>query len=188
MKHKQNIIGGLILFLAMLVVAGCATPQATPGLTSAAQGCPTAPACPTPIAAQLSSIEKSWKSSLDNATSIIITFDVGDKCSVDIPSGHTLFHGMLYYNIKVNDQARSIHAVVFQTLDEGKTLQDLQAYPKTATSAPSWVTKFLENYVNAGTNSYFAENFSAGQIYISCFVAPETGFSRVLDYGPLEIK
>ncbi len=170
----------------MLMVTGCATPQVTPSPTSVAVTCPTAPACSTP-AAQVPNTEKTWSSILRGASIMTITFDPGDKCSVSTKYSR-LTRGLVYYNIVVNDQAHATYAVIFQSLDEGKTLADLQAYSKTATNPPSWSHSFMETYVGPGSNTYYAETFSAGQIYISCFTSQKSGILRILDFGPVEIK
>jgi len=198
---KQFIGRSLALILVMLIAAGCtaggadlsatiapqvcptAQPQSCP--TSQPQSCPTTPACPA-TAAKIPVGEQTWASLLAGASAITITFDPGEKCSVDTSS--ILSHGMHYYNIKVKDQAHATYAVLFQTLDEGKTLADLQAYSKTAQEAPSWDTTFRENYVGPGSNSFYNEDFPVGQVYISCFISTQTGILRILDYGPVEIK
>ncbi len=203
MKHKPVLIRSLTIVLAMMILVGCAgseaelsatiAPQVCPTAkpqscpSSAPVTCPTAQACASTGAAQIPSAEKTWSSILYSASEIYITFDPGEKCMVNMAPS-LLHSGKLYYNIKVNDQAHATYAVIFQTLDEGKTLADLQAYPKTASTEPSWDTVFGENYVGPGSNSYYAEEFSKGQVYISCFVSSGTGILRILDYGPVEIK
>ena len=190
---KQYIGRCFGLFLVMLMVAGCGPTEADLSATIASQtcptaepvSCPTAPACPA-SAAQIPSSENTWAATLQSASAIEITFEPGEKCTVDAPN--VLGKGMHYYNIKVKDQAHATYAVIFQTLEEGKTLADMQAYPKTATREPSWDTIIRENYVGPVSNSYYEEDFPTGQIYISCFISTQTGILRILDYGPVDIK
>lgn len=185
MNLKQYLARSLALIMVTLIVAGCGPTKAGLSTTIEPQVCPTTPACPA-AAAQVPSSENTWAAALQGASAIEITFEPGEKCTVDAPD--LLGRGMHYYNIKVKDQAHATYAVIFQTLDEGKTLADLQAYPKTATTEPSWDTIIRENYVGPGTNSYYEEDFPTGQVYISCFVSAKTGILRILDYGPLEVK
>jgi hypothetical protein len=196
MNHKKRTLLVIMFVLAMLVVSGCNPPQTTPCPTSEPQSCPTTMAqtcptnaalsCPTAVAAKIPTSEYTWSGYLQNESEFIITFDSGGKCSVHATRIYN--SGDILYNIKVNDQTHATYAVIFQTLDEGKTLEDLKAYPDTAQDAPSWSHVFLWNYVSAGSNSYNDVVFSKAQIYISCFVSTPTGILRILDYGPVEIK
>jgi hypothetical protein len=201
MNHKPYLIRSLTLILVMLSMVGCATGKADLSATVASQSCPTAtplacptseslscpttPACATTAAVQIPSGENRWIQYLQGGSEMTITFDQDEKCTIDAPSVHK---GMLYYNIKVQDQAHATYAVVFHTFDEGKTLADMQAYPKTAAEAPYWAHSFQENYVGPGTNSFYGEEFPEGLVYISCFVSSQTGLLRILDYGPVEFK
>jgi hypothetical protein len=202
MNHKPYLIRNLTLILVMLFMAGCtagkadlsatlaplscptAEPLACP--TSEPLSCPTAPACEPTAAVQIPSGEYRWSVTLQGESVIDITFDQDEKCTIDT---HGIYNsGMHYYNIKVRDQAHATYAVVFHTFDEGKTLADMQAYPKTAIGAPSWAHVFRENYVGPGTNSYYNEEFPDDMVYISCFVSTQSGLLRILDYGPVKFK
>jgi len=198
---KRNAVLKISVFLLLvLMLAGCASTKADPNPTPVVcptsippscptkvpLSCPTAPVCPTTVALQFSSGENYWSAQLANVSAFDVTFDPGDKCAVSAPS--LLGKGMNYYHIKVNDQAHATYAVIFQTLDEGKTLQDLQAYSNTASEPPGWAHDFQEIYVSTGNNSYYAEDLPVGQVYISCFVSTENGPLRILDYGPVEVK
>ncbi|MGE5124201.1 MAG: hypothetical protein ACM3H7_06750, partial [Acidobacteriaceae bacterium] len=151
---KQYARRSLAFILAMVIIVACGAIEAEPSATVGPQTCPTAPACPA-TAAQIPSAENTWAAALQGASAIEITFEPGEICTVDAPD--LLGQGRHYYSIKVKDQAHATYAVIFQTLDEGKTLEDLQAYPKTATTEPSWDTIIRENYVGPGTNSYYEE-------------------------------
>jgi hypothetical protein len=202
MNHKRYIVRSLIFVLVGVFAAGCAATEAELNSTVAPQTCPTAaplscptnmplscptiPDCPTTAPKQYPSAENNYWRILASSTTINISFDAGEKCTVSSPG--SLSKGMHYYQIKIDDQAHAIYTVFFHTLDEGKTLEDLLAYPDTAQEAPSWVHTFRENYVGPGTNSYYYENFPTGQVYISCFISTVDGVLRLLDYGPIEFK
>jgi hypothetical protein len=192
MEGKTNYIRSNTLGIALILIlllAGCApSSAATPCPTSERLSCPTAVACPTAAEVKIPSGESVWAQTLQGASMMTITFDAGEKCTVSLGQGNLYSGTKIYYNIKVNDPAHATYAVIFQTLDEGKTLADLQAYSKTARSAPGWDSVFRENYVGPGSNSFYSEDFSKGQIYISCFVSQKSGILRILDYGPVEIK
>ncbi len=170
-------------------MAGCAPAKAESGCPTApacppAQACPTSPSCPS-AAVKAPVVASVWFSHLDAASEIKINFDPGDKCTLSSLSSHT--KGLLYYHVQVNDQAHASYAVIISNVDEGKTLADVQAYPKNATSGPSWLHAIQEKYVEPGSNSYDAINITAGPIYVSCFVEGKNGPERIADFGPIEI-
>ena len=188
MNHNRSLTLGIALMLIILM-AGCAPAKAesvcpTAAVCPTAQACPTAPSCPS-ASVKAPEVKSVWFSQLDAASEIKINFDPGDKCTLSSLSSHT--KGLLYYHLQVNDQAHASYAIVIQTVDEGKTLADLQAYPKNAKSAPSWAHNIQEKYVEPGSNSYDAINISEGPIYISCLVEGENGPERIADFGPIEI-
>lgn len=201
MKHMKIASIILAVILVGLVIAGCAGTEAQPSATVAPQAypttmplscptnaplsCPTAPACPIPTAIQYSSIENSDWINLAGRSAIDITFEPGDKCTVSAYS--SLSAGMHYFQTKVTDQAHAVYFVIFQTLDEGKTLEDLLTYPQLA-DQPSWAHSFIEIYMRPSSNSINYGDFPTGQIYFSCFTTTDTGFQRILDYGPIEVK
>ncbi len=70
----------------------------------------------------------------------------------------------------------------------GKTVEDLLAYPDTATEPPRWDHVFREYYVGPTINSFYTEDFPNGQVYISCFISTTAGPRRILDYGLVEVR
>ena len=194
MNHKHLATIGFTLVLLVLVTAACtptsaATPCPTSDLlscpTAAAQVCPTAPDCSTSEEKAPKS-EGVWFSLLDLYTEIEITFEPGEKCSLSETRSH--LGGLLRYHVKVNDQEHAAYAVIIQTVDEGKTLADLEAYPKTATSKPSWSHTVQEFFGTPDSNSYHSIKISEGPFYISCFVEGNNGPERIADFGPIEIS
>jgi len=199
MRHKQYLVRTLALIMVMVMVAGCRAteadldaaiaPQVCP--TSEPLSCPTAPACPSdqscPTASPLARQSGGpWFSIISSATAFRIVFDPGDKCTL---SGSVfLGEGSHYYGIRVKDQAHEDYVVIFQTFDEGKTLADLQAYPKTSMEAPSWAHVLHEDYVTPGSTSFHTIDLSVRKVYVSCAVSMPGGAMRIADLGPIEIK
>ena len=89
MNAKRNIARGIILVLVSIVVAGCASPTPVSTLaplpTTAPLACPTtAPlSCPTALA-QVPATPNEWRMGYSNDAEVVVTFDPGGKCSMDV--------------------------------------------------------------------------------------------------------
>ncbi len=173
MNHKHSFVRSLILFLLLLFLAGCASPK-TLGL------------------AEMNAWRIDYNDSLANAR---ITFSPGDKCSLDILQPKEAGMGSGYpdyaYEIVVNDQTYQNYMVGIVTLDEGKTLKDLEAFDKTAIGTvrpPSFSNLQTLDIVPPMSRTFHAMKMPDSPIYFGCFVqGPDD--QRVIDeFGPVEVK
>lgn len=94
--------------------------------------------------------------------------------------------GMISYDWIINDQAHQTYALVFHTLDEGKTLDDLKAYAST-TVEPSWSTPIYYDYETPGSYSHHTFNVTEGPLYLVCFYGDKDVPVIIGYFGPLEI-
>lgn len=192
-KFARAILLGLVLLLS-----ACTAPQAQVCPTAEPLSCPTAAkaSCPTsaPFACPTASAlvpraENAWYKSLEMVSAgpnITITFDPGDKCSL---SGDTwIIAGGLSYEIMVNDQAHQNYMVGIVTLDEGKTLKDLQAIPNTETyGAPEFAHIVAEDIVNPGSYSMHTLRVSDGPLFVTCLVVHTDIPKKIADLGPIDV-
>jgi hypothetical protein len=181
MNHKKQTSLVIIFVLAMLVVSGCAPPQATPCPTREPQSCPTASAQTLPKMS-------GWRSLIDGIANAIVTFEPGDKCSMKIISSVTT---VLRFDVVANDNAYQNYVVWLQTLDPGKTLEDLKQLTDPI-NPPSWLHIKGVVVTTPLSRAYYAdvEKFDAtqGPIYLTCQVEGP-GARKFIDHlGPLEVK
>lgn len=206
MNHKIKITLVMTVIFVMLVIASCAASQPTAGPTGAPASCPTsapascptgAPAsCPTSAPAscptasvQLQPTMDLWRISYNKEdANIRITFDPGKKCSLDNLRPAT--DGMLVYEIVVNDDEHRNYMVGTMTMDEGKTIQDLEKFnlEHTGKVLPPSFTKLQSlEIIPPMSRTWHAVNMPVSPIYIVCFIEgpePQTGF-QVL--GPVVV-
>jgi hypothetical protein len=203
MNHNKFVIRTIALILVTVVVAGCASPTATPCPTAVPQQCPTAAmqecptaavqSCPT-AAAQAMPEVNAWRSGYIPAN-VIITFDPGDKCSMKVihpitGSDWNTSWNQLTYNIVVNDQTYQNYVMWIETLDPGKTLADLEAIPPTSTNTPPYYVHLLQaDIVNPGSRTfhYGPVDNTEGPLYFTCMVQGPGGLRIISQLGPLEM-
>jgi hypothetical protein len=198
MNHKIKVTLGMIVIFTTLVVTGCATSQPTVCPTSALAACSTsAPAaCPTsaPAACPTASVQLQptmdpWRISYNTQhANIRITFDPGKKCSMDILKPAS--EGQLVYEIVVNDDEYRNYMVGTMTMDEGKTIQDLENYSqehKGKVLPPSFTKLQSLEIISPMSRTWHAVNMPVSPIYIECFIEgpePQTGFQV---FGPVVV-
>lgn len=191
MNEKKFFSRGIILALVLLLSA-CTAPKTTPNPTSDVQSCPTvAPqSCPT-AAAQAIPEMNAWRLGWTrDAANVIITFEPGDKCSMDIlrpVTGNDW--NTLTYEIVVNDQTYQNYLVDAITVDPGMTLEEMKAGPQPPAPIPSWVHLKEVTFLNPMSRTLQAAEItlSEGPFYFIC-VVQDPGDMRIIDtLGPLEV-
>lgn len=121
----------------------------------------------------------------DYDVDIKITIDPGDRCSIE--GVDSINSGVLQYDLVVNNQAHEVYYFVLSTMDEGKTLADLQALPASYIDLPSYANIVLANYVHQGDFSHHMVTVTKGPLYISCFVIDRGVAKRIADLGPIAV-
>jgi hypothetical protein len=185
MNHKALIVRGMSFLLAAIFLAGCASP--TPAATPAP--CPTsAPlACPTGLA-QLPPKPNDYRIGFSNDyTNVVITFDPGDKCSMDIRKA--VNDPTWSYEIVVNDDNYQNYVVTAFSVDEGKTLKDIEDYNKTDTTntPPSWSQLKTIDIVEPLSNSFHGVTITGRPVYFVCFVQGPAGQRAIGEFGPVKV-
>lgn len=180
------IKSSIALILAMVVLAGCAA--ATADQPTAA--CPTsAPlSCPTASAQVMPKLD-TWVSHYREYTNLRITFDPGDKCSMDIL--HPPPKGVLSYEIIVNDQTYEHYVVSAVTLNEGKTLKDLEDASKAVkgiVSPPSFSQLRTIDAVSPRSWTIHFVDMPESPIYLVCIVEGPVEQQVIEAFGPVEIS
>ena len=110
-----------------------------------------------------------------------VTFD-GNECTYDGPD--TVSAGQITVNWNIKGQARDGYALAIVTLDEGKTFEDLDAWP--SIGAPSWATVVAFKEEFPANLSPFVADVTEGPIYLVCFTAHPRAKTGVL--GPVEVE
>ncbi len=187
MNNIRRIKPVALAILAVALVAGCTTPQATSSPTITPITCPTAPACPT-SAAQAPHTETGLLAQVPPANATI-TFDPGDQCSLDIQSNF-LYANSLVLNIVVNDQSYQDYIVFIETLTAPHTLEDLNPLiDRTLKDKPSYVDILASIVENPGDNSHHSITIATeNPLYFSCAVGGGSlGEHKIINnLGPLE--
>ena len=197
MNHKITYTLCIALIFLSIIASGCTTAKAGPCPTVAPLTCPTAPAnpqCPTSTlqacpttAAQAATKMSPWRQSISNLSNIVITIDPGDKCSVTVSK--PLTSDIIFYEIAVNDQAYPNYLIGIETLDPGKTLDDLEALPKKTIAEPAWVSVDLESDVGPMSRTWAKGSFdlAKGPLYITCLVEDSNLLKIIGNFGPIEV-
>ncbi len=185
MKAIRFYVIEIFLLIVAMAVSSCASP--TSALPPAI--CPTSVplVCPTGIIQPMPTPNE-WRLDLLKMTNVVITFDPGDKCSLDVRNPITSENWA--YEIIVNDQAYQNYVVSAVTLDAGKTLKDLQDYDKSnnvAMTNPPWSQLKLLEVVGPLSSSWHGISLTGGPLYFGCLVqGPE--YQTIIDeFGPVEI-
>jgi hypothetical protein len=113
---------------------------------------------------------------------VIITFDPGDKCSMEFIK--PIDGNGLSYEIVVNDQTYQNYIVAIVDLEEGKTLQDLQDYHQQGGEANTSVAPFsnleLMEIVEPMSRTFHGVRLEKSPVYFVCLVQGP-GEQKVLD-------
>ena len=166
-ENRFVVVFSMTVVLALL--AGCGAPQPTatmaptPDPPVAPTDTPTAPA--------------------DTNTGITVTFD-GDQCVYrgpdEVPAGR------IAVILDVEDQKEhEEYGLAVVTLDEGKTFEDLDAWP--STDPPRWVQLHgLLEEIPQGSRAEMTVIAFEGPLFLVCFTAYPITKSGAL--GPIEIE
>jgi hypothetical protein len=191
MNHKQFFTRGIILAVVLLLSA-CTSPKTTPNPTSDLLSCPTAEpqSCPT-AAVQAIPEMNAWRLGWTrDAANVIITFEPGDKCSMDIIHPITGSDwNTLNYEIVVNDQTYQNYLVDTFTVDPGMTLADIEAGSTSISNMPPFVHLKEVTFINpmSRTLQAAAIAITEGPFYFVC-VVQDPGDLRIIEtLGPLEV-
>jgi hypothetical protein len=194
MNHKQILIRGFVLILVMLVVAGCAGPTATPYPTTIPQSCPTTASVSCPTAAVKAMPEmNAWRLGWTrDAANVIITFEPGDKCSMEVVHPITGYDwNTLNYEIVVNDQTYQNYLVDAFTVDPGMTPEDILNGPPPASASipPSYVHLKDVTFVNPMSRTLHAAEITIteGPFYFVCSVQGPDALKIIETLGPLDV-
>lgn len=193
MNYKQFVTRGIVLALVLLLSA-CTSPKTTSDSTSDLQSCPTAEpqSCPT-AAVQAIPEMNAWRLGWTrDAANVIITFEPGDKCSMDIIHPITGNDwNTLNYEIVVNDQTYQNYLVDAFTVDPGMTPEDILNAPPPVSSSipPSYVHLKEVTFINPMSRTLQAAEITIteGSFYFICSVQDPGDLRIIASLGPLEV-
>ena len=120
-----------------------------------------------------------------------LTMTIRDEsCTLQGPS--VIPHVVLTINLVMDEQKPTESGYALITLKEGKTIEDLKAWPSAA--QPPWVN--LIHGVHEYTNGIHAYTYNYGNVataqtlYLVCFrTNPDTGVIEAIGrFGPIEVK
>ena len=121
---------------------------------------------------------------------------IENECSFEYPS--TMVNGEFRIQLTLNEKRPTDSGYALVTLDKGKTIEDLKAWP--TAEQPVWVILIdgvHETSVGIHLHSYDSTQFSkysqfyiGGPLYPVCFhTDPDTGATNKIGaFGPIEIK
>ncbi len=121
---------------------------------------------------------------------------IENECSFEYPS--TFVNGEFRIQLTLNEKRPTDSGYALVTLDKGKTIEDLKAWP--TAEQPVWV--FLIDGVHetsVGTHLYsydstefskYSQFYTGGPLYLVCFhTNPDTGVTNKIGaFGPIEFK
>jgi len=183
MNQKRFFTRGMILLLVILLTA-CATPKATPCPTSTPQSCPTAEAQAVP---EMNVWRWGWTKGSAN---VIITFEPGDKCSMEVINAITGNDwNTLTYEIVVNDKTYQNYLVDAFTVDPGMTIAEIEAAPPPPAPPPPFMHLKEVTFLNPMSRTLQAAEItlSEGPFYFVCNVEGPGALKVIKMLGPLEV-
>lgn len=197
MKNRRTSKIVIAIVLAAFIVTGCAGAKTDLCPTVEPLSCPTnAPlSCPTsaPLSCQTTEVQgpaapNEWRDGYNGDANVVITFDPGDKCSMEVKNPVTSPNWA--YEINVNDKTYQNYVVTVLFLDEGKTLKDLQDYHEanpTSTTPPPFSKVPMVEIVQPLSSTWHGITLAGSQVYFVCIVqGPDD--QRVIDeFGPVKI-
>ena len=173
MNHRKITVLIISLTLVTLVVGGCASPK-------------------TQVPAEMNGWRIAYNDDHANAR---ITFSPGDKCSLDIlqPKVSSLpaTYPSYAYEIVVNDQTYQNYWIAVGTLDEGKTLTDLEEFDKTAigkVSPPPFSDLQSMEIVPPMSRTLHSVLMPDSPIYFVCGIQGPDSQRVIEEFGPVEVK
>jgi hypothetical protein len=119
---------------------------------------------------------------------VTLTFS-GDTCAY---SGPKSLLGKFNINVVVEGQGNTMYGYILVTLEEGKTIEDLQAWP--STDPPGWLKDAFHNtgpvFVEPGSvkqniDVWVNAAYAGDPIYIVCFA--DAPGRKIGALGPIEI-
>lgn len=116
----------------------------------------------------------------DVAPDLVVTF-TDEGCAYTSPA--PLRAGELVIEMVVEDTRFENYALVVGTLDAGKTVDDLQAWP--SMDEPPWFNYIIHGETRKGGRSYFVAEAQAGPLHMACLAAPPDTKTGAL--GPIEV-
>lgn len=112
---------------------------------------------------------------------VTVTFD-GDECTYDGPT--TISADQITVNWNITGQARDGYALGITRLDEGKTFEDLDAWP--SIEHPPWASVVAFEEAGPDLSPMVADvSYFEGPIFLVCFTAYPHAKTGVL--GPVEV-
>lgn len=181
MNRKWMKVLGFTLVLVMLCVSGCAAPQAKANPPAETQPCPTA-------GVLVQQTMNDWRVGYNTDANLRITFNPGDKCSVEVVKPIKSVSA-LWYEIVVNDQTYQNYMVGAVTLIGDKTLKDLEDFNKQnkGPTPPSWVDIQLLEIVPPMSRTLHAIPMPDGPLYILCFIQGPAEQQVIDEFGPFDL-
>jgi hypothetical protein len=148
----------VIAMALLLVVAGCSPSPAA---------LPPKPIPPTPSQVQ--------------PPTMTVAFE-GGKCTYAGPK--VIQPGEINVTMDIKDLDKQVYALYLLTLDQGKTINDLDAWP--STDKPTWaqIVNGSESGFSGQRNT-FAVTVQKGPIYLACFSSPPE--AKIGALGPIEV-
>ncbi len=199
MNHKLNMARVIALIVVTLVVIGCATPAVEPCPTNVPQSCPTSvsQSCPTTAARAVPEMN-AWRFGYTGGIplNVIITFEPGDKCSMEVitPVRASYFNqawNQLSYDIVVNDQSYQNYVVFVYSVDPGTTQAQMdQPGPDPALGEPpSWMNIIAGDIIYPMTRTFHtsAIDNTEAPIYFTCLAEGPDRLKVIGSLGPLEV-
>ena len=123
-----------------------------------------------------------------NEAEVVVTFDPGGKCSMDVKNPIT--ESSWGYEIVVNDDTYQNYAVTALTLDQGKTLKDLQDWNKanaTTGNPPPFVSLKTIDVVSPLTSTVHMIELTGDPIYFVCVVQGPVDQTVIDEFGPVKL-
>lgn len=160
----------------------------TAALLLSALGCQGAPASSTPTALAAETLAPPSATAVLPATLTLTITD--NECTFEGPA--TFPHAVLTINVMMKEQKQTESGYALGMLKEGKTIDDLQAYPSAV--QPDWFTLIhgVHEYVNGlHTYTYDYSNVATNPpLYLVCFNSdPVTGaWIKRAAFGPFKLK
>jgi hypothetical protein len=199
MSTVRSYVFFVSLVLASLILAGCASSTPVPAVaacpTSEPLSCPTNAllACPTSVplscptaAAQVAAIPNDWRIWYDDGANVVVTFDPGDKCSLDIKN--PVEGPGFSYQIVVNDNAYQNYVVIALQLEDGKTLKDLEEYNKdNPGNPPEWSTMPVLEIVGPNSSTWHGITLTGTPVYFVCIVQGPSDQQVIDEFGPVQL-
>ena len=112
--------------------------------------------------------EPTAATSNDLAASDMKVIIAGGTCTTDNPLA--LKAGEVTVILDVQDQDKSLYALLLFNLDEGKNFLDLMA--ATARAQPSWANDLLFETLESGKSDTYTFWIEQGPVYLVCFSKP----------------